>query len=99
MATYGRRRMAGSRPARGTFGVARNCHHGRMLRGLVGFVAAAVLSVFTALLLNGRYRAEGEVVLRLSENHGIHRGDILVAGGWLIGVMAIAVLLLERPRD
>ena len=70
-----------------------------MLRWFVGLVAAAVLSVFTALLLNGRYRAEGEVLLRLSASHGIHRGDILVAGGWLIGMMAIAVLVLEKPRD
>lgn len=70
-----------------------------MLRWLVGLVAAAVLSVFAALLLNGRYRVEGHVVLRLSDTHGIHRGDILVAGGWLIGMIAIAVLLLERPHD
>jgi hypothetical protein len=66
---------------------------------LVGLVAAAVLSVFAVLLLNGRYRAEGPVVLQLSEDHGIHRGDILIAGGWLIGMIAVAVLLLERPRD
>ncbi len=70
-----------------------------MLRWFVGLVAAAVLSVFTALLLNGRYRVEGQVVVELGDGHGIHRGDILIAGGWLIGIIAIAVLLLERPRD
>ena len=70
-----------------------------MLRGLVGLIAAAVLSVFAALLLNGRYRAEGHVLLRLSETHGIHRGDVLIVGGWLIGVIAVAMLLFERPRD
>ena len=70
-----------------------------MLRCVVGLVPAAVLSVFAALLLNGRYRAEGHVVLRLSETHGIHRGDILVAGGWLIGMIAVAVLLFDRPHD
>lgn len=72
---------------------------GRMLRGLVGLIAAGVLSIFAALLLNGRYRAEGPVLLRLSETHGIHRGDILVAGGWLIGMIAVAVLVFERPHD
>jgi hypothetical protein len=66
---------------------------------LVGLVAAAVLSVFAALLLNGRYRVEGPVVLSLSGAHGIHRGDILIVGGWLIGMIAVAVLLFERPRD
>ena len=70
-----------------------------MLRGLVGLIAAAVLSVFAALLLNGRYRAEGHVLLRLSESHGIHRGDLLIVGGWLIGMIAVAVLVWERPQD
>ena len=70
-----------------------------MLRWLVGLVAAAVLSVFTALLLNGRYRVEGHVLLRLSETHGIHRGDVLIVGGWLIGMIAVAVLVWERPHD
>jgi hypothetical protein len=70
-----------------------------VLRWLVGLVAAAVLSVFAVLLLNGRYRAEGHVILQLSEDHGIHRGDVLITVGWLIGMIAVAVLLLERPRD
>ncbi len=70
-----------------------------MLRWFVALVAGAVLSAFAALLLNGRYRVEGEVLLTLSEGHGIHRGDVLVAGGWLIGMIAIAMLLFEQPRD
>jgi hypothetical protein len=70
-----------------------------VLRWFVGLVAAAVLSVFAALLLNGQYRAEGGVVLTLWADHGIHRGDFLVAGGWLIGMIAIAMLVFERPRD
>ncbi len=70
-----------------------------MLRWSVGLIAAAVLSAFAALLLNGQYRVEGHVVLRLWDDHGIHRGDILVAGGWLIGMIAVVVLTLERPGD
>ena len=69
-----------------------------MLRWLVGLVAAAVLSVFAALLLNGQYRVDGPVVMTLWGSHGIHRGDILVAGGWVIGMIAVAVLLLDGPR-
>ncbi len=69
-----------------------------MLRWFVALVAGAVLSAFAALLLNGQYRVEGEVLLALSEDHGIHRGDLLVAGGWLIGLIAIGMLLFEPPR-
>ena len=74
-------------------------HHGVVLRRLVGLIAAAVLSVFAALLLNGRYRAEGPVILTLSHTHGIHRGDLLIAGGWLIGIIAVVVLVADGPRD
>lgn len=70
-----------------------------MLRWLVGLVAVAVLSVFAVLLLNGQYRIDGPVVLTLWEDHGIHRGDILVAGGWLVGLIAVGVLVLDRPGD
>ncbi|MBN1091233.1 hypothetical protein JKP75_00655 [Blastococcus sp. TML/M2B] len=70
-----------------------------MLRWLVAFIAAAVLTAFALLLLNGQYRVEGEVLVTLWDDHGIHRGDVLVAGGWLIGMIAVAVLALERPRD
>lgn len=52
-----------------------------MLRGLVGLIAAGVLSVFAVLLINGRYRVVGPVVLSLSETQGIHRGDVLIVGG------------------
>jgi len=73
-------------------------HDDGVLRWLVGLIAAGVLSVFTALLLNGRYRVEGPVLLSLWEDHGIHRGDLLIISGWLIGMIAVAVLLFERPR-
>jgi hypothetical protein len=71
----------------------------RVLRWFVGLVAAAVLSAFAALLLNGQYRVEGPTLMTLWGSHGIHRGDILIAGGWLIGMIAIAMLLFEPPRN
>jgi hypothetical protein len=40
----------------------------------------------------------GPVVLTLSRTHGVHRGDILVAGGWLVGVIAVLTLVVDRPR-
>lgn len=68
-----------------------------VLRWFLGVVVAGVLSTFAALLLHGEYFAEGPVVFTLSHSHGIHRGDILVAGGWLIGMIALVAVLLDRP--
>jgi predicted outer membrane lipoprotein len=69
-----------------------------VLRWLLGLIVAAILSVFTALLLHGQYVDMGPVVLRLSTDHGIHRGDILIAGGWLVGLIAVLTLVLDHPR-
>ena len=73
-----------------------------MLRWTLGVVLAAILTGFTVLLLHGEYSHEGRVVLTLSEARGwgIHRGDILIAGGWLVGIVALTTLVLDRPvRD
>jgi predicted outer membrane lipoprotein len=69
-----------------------------VLRWLLGLVVAAILSVFTALLLHGEYVDMGPVVLTLTRSHGVHRGDILVAGGWLIGIIAVLTLVLDRSQ-
>jgi hypothetical protein len=69
-----------------------------MRRWLLGLVAAGVMSVFAALLLNGQYRWDGPVMLTLWGTHGVHRGDVLIAGGWSIGMVAVAVLVLDRSR-
>ena len=78
-------------------------HHGRVLRAAVGLVVATIVSAFAYLLVRGQYIREGPVVLALSEERGwgIHRGDILIAGGWLIAMIAIATLVWDRwpPRD
>jgi hypothetical protein len=54
--------------------------------------------VFPALLLHGQYVDMGPVVLPLTADHGIHRGDILVAGGWLVGLIAVLTLVLDHGR-
>ena len=70
-----------------------------MLRWTLGLVVAAILTGFTVLLLHGQYSHEGGVVLTLSADRGwgVHRGDILVAGGWLTGLVALTTLLVDRP--
>ena len=70
-----------------------------MLRWTLGLVLAAILTGFTLLLLHGQYVHEGRVVVTLSQSRGwgIHRGDILIAGGWLVGIVALATLLLDHP--
>jgi hypothetical protein len=70
-----------------------------MLRWTLGLVVAAILTGFTVLLLHGEYSHEGDVVLTLSaaRGWGVHRGDILVAGGWLTGLVALAKLVVVRP--
>jgi hypothetical protein len=69
-----------------------------VLRWLLGLVVAAVLTAFTGLLLSGRYADMGPVVLRLSTSHGIHRGDLFVAAGWLVGVAAVLALVVAGRR-
>src|ERR671913_1426504 len=73
-------------------------HHDLVLRAAVGLVAGVIMSVFAYLLVRGAYIQEGPVVLLISEERGwgVHRGDILVAGGWLIGIIAIATLVWDR---
>jgi hypothetical protein len=69
-----------------------------VFRWLLGLVVAAILSAFTALLLHGEYIDMGPVVLTISHKHGVHRGDLFVAGGWLVGVIAVLTLVVDRPR-
>jgi hypothetical protein len=71
-----------------------------MLRWTLGLVVAATLTGFALLLLHGEYSHEGRVVLVLSNARGwgIHRGDILIVGGWLVSVVALVTLVVDRPR-
>ena len=69
-----------------------------MLRWLSVLVVAAILSVFAVLLLTGHYLADGPVLLRLGENHGIHAGDLLVILGWVAALLAVGGLLRATGR-
>jgi hypothetical protein len=72
-----------------------------MLRWVLGVVAAAVLTAFALLLVRGQYFDEGPVILTVSARRGwgVHRGDILVAGGWLIGMIALLTLVVDRRSE
>ena len=62
----------------------------------LGVVVTLVLSGFTALLLHGTYTFQGPVVLPLTDEHGLHAGDVLVLLGWVVAMAALA-LLVRRP--
>jgi hypothetical protein len=66
------------------------------MRWLYAIVVEAVLSGFAVLLLTGRYINEGPVVLSLSLRHGLHSGDLLVLGGWVVATSALVALSRRR---
>jgi hypothetical protein len=61
-------------------------------------VAIGVLTGFAALLITGRYLADGPVLVTLTENHGLHEGDVFVGAGWVVAVVAVVVLTVRRGR-
>jgi len=70
-----------------------------MIRGLCALLTAAVLSVFAYLLVTGQYYKEGPTLVHLSAEHGIHRGDLFIACAWLVGVIALLVMMIPDPRE
>ena len=72
------------------------------MKGVVAWVCAVVaigvLTGFAALLITGRYLADGPVLLSVTENHGLHEGDVFVGAGWLLAVVAVVVLTVRRGR-
>ena len=73
-------------------------YRGRVLRWLSALVAAGVLSGFAFLLVTGEYINDGQIVLSLIDGHGVHEGDLFVLGGWMVSLLALAVLL-GSPRQ
>ncbi len=72
-----------------------------MLRWLFAIVIAGIVSAFAFLLLTGEYVNDGAVLVRLSEDRGIHEGDLFVTTGWAVALLSEAGLLLagRRIRD
>jgi hypothetical protein len=69
-----------------------------VLRWLSALLIAAVLSAFAVLLLTGQYLNEGPVLLRLSQTHGVHAGDLFVVLGWAAALLAVGGLLRAAGR-
>ena len=61
-------------------------------------VAVAVLTGFAALLVTGRYIADGPILLTVSAQHGLHEGDLYIGTGWVLAVLAVLLLTVRRRR-
>lgn len=59
-------------------------------------LTTAVLCGFAVLLLTGDYVREGPVVVSFSTNHGIHRGDVGIVVGWVLGMLGLLLTVLSR---
>ena len=63
-----------------------------VLRWLCALIVGAVLSGFAFLLLTGRYVNDGPVLVALSATHGLHLGDLFIATGWAVAMLAVVWL-------
>ena len=69
-----------------------------MLRWLFAIIIAGIVSAFAVLLLTGQYVNEGPVLVRLSQTHGVHVGDLFVVLGWAAALLAVGGLLRSAGR-
>jgi hypothetical protein len=63
-----------------------------MRQGLAGLLALVVVAL-TALAIGGQSRLDGPVLVHLTTDHGLHRGDLvplLLGGIVLVGLAALA---------
>jgi hypothetical protein len=68
------------------------------MRWLCALVVGGVLSGFAFLLLTGQYIREGPVLLSVTHGHGLHAGDLVVIAGWLVAMLALALLTRHPAR-
>ncbi|MGK5110432.1 hypothetical protein [Geodermatophilus sp. CPCC 205506] len=69
-----------------------------MLRWLFALVVAGIVSAFAFLLITGDYLNEGRVLFRLTEDHGMHQGDIFVLCGWAAALLSEIGLLVTTGK-
>jgi len=69
-----------------------------MIRWLSALAVGAVVSGFAFLLVTGRYINDGAVVARVTENHGVHQGDVFVIAGWVVAMIGLILLAAMGGR-
>ena len=69
-----------------------------VIRWSCTLVIGAVLSAFALLLVTAEYETESPVVVEVTRTHGLHAGDLLVIGGWVVAVVALLLLTLRSGR-
>ena len=69
-----------------------------VFRWLCALTAAGVLTGFAFLLVTGEYINDGAVVVQVTHNHGLHKGDVFVMAGWAVAMLALAGLLVASRR-
>ncbi len=69
-----------------------------MFRWLCAAAIGFVLTGFAFLLITGRYINDGPVVATVTENRGLHVGDLFVLLGWVAAVAALAALTSAAGR-
>jgi hypothetical protein len=69
-----------------------------VLRWLCALVVGGTLSAFTFLLLTGNYISDGPVVVRVTQAHGLHAGDVFVIAGWAVAMAALFLLARHAGR-
>ncbi len=71
---------------------------GATLRWLLAFVTAGTLTVFAVLLVTGSYANEGPILVRVTDGHGVHLGDVFVLTGWAVAMLSQLGLVVIRRR-
>jgi hypothetical protein len=99
-------RVAGERDRRGALtgsgnggGIRRSGYRQAVLRWLCALITGLVLTGFAFLLVTGDYMNDGPVVASVTEDHGLHEGDLFVIAGWAVGVLALGLLAMSPDPD
>jgi hypothetical protein len=65
---------------------------------MYALVVGAVVTLFAFLLLTGRYITDGPILVRISDGHGLHAGDLFIIAGWAAAMTALVLLTTSRGQ-
>jgi hypothetical protein len=80
-------------------GSRRSGYRQAVLRWLCALITGLVLTGFAFLLVTGDYINDGPVVASVTEDHGLHEGDLFVIAGWAVGVLSLGLLAMSPDPD